>query len=58
MDKEEGQVAYEAYRESSPVSKFTGHKLPVCEEIDPEIIPHWVAVERKVKEVYCNGTTH
>lgn len=50
MKKEEGQIAYEAYREICPVSKFTGDKLPTWEDIDPELKPYWAASERAVKD--------
>ena len=49
MEKEDGQVAYEAYRASCPVSKFTGDKLPTWDTIDPELKPHWAHVEWAVK---------
>ena len=50
--KEKGQVAYEAYREACPVSKFTGDKLPLWADIDPELKPYWTAVEAGVLAYY------
>ena len=46
---EDGQVAYEAYREACPVSKFTGDKLPPWSEIDPR--------SQAILEV-CGGGRH
>ena len=54
MEKEDGQVAYEAYRKSCPVSKFTGDKLPTWENIDPELKPYWACAEWAVKARFAN----
>ena len=52
--KESGQVAYEAYRDVCPVSKFTGETLPTWHQIDEELKPYWEAVEKAVANHVIN----
>lgn len=52
--KEPGQIAYEAYRQACPESKFTGDKLPNWQDIDEELKPYWEAVETAVTNRVIN----
>ena len=54
--KEDGQIAYEAYIVSCPVSKFTGDKLPEWKDVDTDIKRHWKFAEQQVRKHFTIST--
>ena len=56
MKKEDGQIAYEAYIVSCPVSKFTGDKLPEWKDVDKDIKRHWKFAEQQVRKHFTFST--